>query len=159
WNQARIAADAGAGDVALWRLGGEDPGVWDALAHLGDAAPPIASVPPDGRVTNEGDGPFLSLALSPAAGRREVVVDDGRVVDERWLASPSPYLVRRAGIVAGQVALTFDDGPDPAYTPAILDILARERVPATFFVIGESAAAAPALIARISRDGHVIGNH
>ncbi|HEX6838070.1 MAG TPA: glycosyl hydrolase family 18 protein, partial [Polyangia bacterium] len=55
WNQARIAAGAGVGDVALWRLGGEDPGVWEALAHLGDAAPPIASVPPDGRVTNEGD--------------------------------------------------------------------------------------------------------
>lgn len=160
WNQARIAAAAGVGDVALWRLGGEDPGVWDALRHLGDAAPPpIESVPPDDRVTNEGDGPFLGLALSPAAGRRALVVAGGRVTDERWLASPSPYLVRRAGVAPGRVALTFDDGPDPTYTPAILDILARERVPATFFVLGAQAAAAPGLVARVRDAGHELGNH
>ncbi|HEX9100848.1 MAG TPA: glycosyltransferase, partial [Polyangia bacterium] len=159
WNDARIAAAAGVHDVALWRLGGEDPGVWDALAHLGDDAPSLASVPPDGRVTNEGDGPFLSLALSPSPGRRALRVDGGRIVDEAWLASPSPYLVRRAGIVPGAVALTFDDGPDPAFTPAILDVLAREKVPATFFVIGARAAAAPALVARMAAEGHEIGNH
>ena len=159
WNGARAAAAAGVHEVALWRLGGEDPGVWDALAHFGDDAPPIESVPADGRVTNEGDGPFLGLALSPAAGQRKIRVENGRVVDERWTASPSPYLVRRAGIVPGEVALTFDDGPDPEFTPQILDVLEREHVPATFFVIGARAAAAPALIARIAAAGHEIGNH
>ena len=143
WNDARAAVAAGVGDVALWRLGGEDPGVWGALAHLGDAVPPIESVPADGRVTNEGDGPFLSLALSPTPGQRAVRIADGRIVDERWAASPSPYLVRRAGVVPGEVALTFDDGPDATFTPQILDVLAREHVPATFFVIGARAAAAP----------------
>lgn len=159
WNGARAAAAVGVHDVALWRLGGEDPGVWDALAHLGDAAPPIAAVPPDERVTNLGDGPFLALALAPTAGERALTVESGRVVDERWTASPSPYLVRRAGIVPGKVALTFDDGPDPTFTPQILDVLAREHVPATFFVIGNRAAAEPSLIARIAAAGHEIGNH
>jgi peptidoglycan/xylan/chitin deacetylase (PgdA/CDA1 family) len=159
WNHARAAAAAGVHDVALWRLGGEDPGIWDALAHLGDAAPPIATVPADDRVTNEGDGPFLSLALSPSAGQRTLRVEDGRVVDERWSASPSPYLVRRAGSASGAVALTFDDGPDPRFTPQVLDVLAREQVPATFFVIGTRAAASPALLARIGAEGHEIGNH
>lgn len=159
WNGARAAAAAGAHDIALWRLGGEDPGIWAALAHLADPAPPIASVAADVRVTNEGDGPFLSLALSPSAGQRVVKMDQGLIVDERWTASPSPYLVRRGGIVPGAVALTFDDGPDPEFTPQILDILEREHVPATFFVIGARAATSGALIARMNASGHEIGNH
>jgi len=159
WNHARAAAAAGVHDVALWRLGGEDPGVWDALAHLADASPPLAIVAADARVTNEGDGPFLSLALAPTTGQRTLRVEGGRIVDEHWEVSPSPYLVRRAGIVPGAVALTFDDGPDPRFTPQVLDILAREHVPATFFVIGASAAATPALVARMSGEGHEIGNH
>jgi cellulose synthase/poly-beta-1,6-N-acetylglucosamine synthase-like glycosyltransferase/peptidoglycan/xylan/chitin deacetylase (PgdA/CDA1 family)/spore germination protein YaaH len=159
WNHARAAATAGVHDVALWRLGGEDPGVWDALAHLADALPPLGSVPADDRVTNEGDGPFLSLALAPTAGRRTIRIEGGRIVDESWAVSPSPYLVRRAGIVPGAVALTFDDGPDPQFTPRVLDVLAREHVPATFFVIGTSAAATPALLARMDAEGHEIGNH
>jgi peptidoglycan-N-acetylglucosamine deacetylase len=159
WNQARIAAAAGVRSVALWRLGGEDPGIWDALAHLADDAPPIALVAPDTRVTNEGDGPFLGLALSPQAGRRSLRLARGRIIDERWATAPTPYLVRRAGIVPGAVALTFDDGPDPRFTPQILDILAREHVPATFFVIGAHAAVSPALVRRIDAEGHELGNH
>jgi cellulose synthase/poly-beta-1,6-N-acetylglucosamine synthase-like glycosyltransferase/peptidoglycan/xylan/chitin deacetylase (PgdA/CDA1 family) len=133
--------------------------VWDALAHLADATPPLDVVPADDRVTNEGDGPFLSLALTPTAGRRSLRVEGDRIVDERWQSSPSPYLVRRAGIVPGAVALTFDDGPDPQFTPQILDLLAREHVPATFFVIGAHAAAAPGLLTRMNAEGHEIGNH
>lgn len=158
WNHARIAATAQVRAVALWRLGGEDPGVWDALAHL-ETPPAATPVPPDARVDNLGDGPFLALALRPEPGVRELRVDDGLVVDERWHTSPSHYVVRRAGIVPGRVALTFDDGPDPRFTPAILDVLAKEHVPASFFVIGNQAAAAPALVRRAFREGHEIGNH
>ncbi len=57
------------------------------------------------------------------------------------------------------VALTFDDGPDPTHTPRILDVLARERVTATFFLIGERAEAAPDIARRIAADGHDLGNH
>lgn len=57
------------------------------------------------------------------------------------------------------VALTFDDGPDPVHTPAVLDILAREGVHATFFLIGERAQAAPDLARRIADEGHDLGNH
>lgn len=58
-----------------------------------------------------------------------------------------------------KVALTFDDVPDPRFTPAILDVLAKYRICATFFVVGERAAKHPELVARIMREGHVIGNH
>jgi peptidoglycan-N-acetylglucosamine deacetylase len=57
------------------------------------------------------------------------------------------------------VALTFDDGPTPAYTDSILAVLRRERVRATFFVLGGDLAREPALGRRIVAEGHVLGNH
>ncbi|MFD3548073.1 polysaccharide deacetylase family protein [Streptomyces sp. NPDC058655] len=60
---------------------------------------------------------------------------------------------------AGAMALTFDDGPDPRYTPGILDCLARHGVRAVFFVCGEMAAENRDLLRRMVAEGHVIGNH
>ncbi|MCD1259688.1 polysaccharide deacetylase family protein [Paenibacillus athensensis] len=57
------------------------------------------------------------------------------------------------------VALTFDDGPDPAYTPQLLDLLKAYRVRATFFVLGSKALRHPELITRMHREGHLIGIH
>ena len=57
------------------------------------------------------------------------------------------------------VALTFDDGPNGPFTDAVLDILRREGVKATFFLIGKNARLYPEVAARIAREGHVIGNH
>lgn len=58
-----------------------------------------------------------------------------------------------------EVALTFDDGPHPQYTPKILAILRKYHVKATFFVVGEMAAKQPELIRAEAADGHVVGNH
>lgn len=57
------------------------------------------------------------------------------------------------------VALTFDDGPDPAFTEPILDILKKKQVKATFFVIGEAARTNSQLLRRMVKEGHEIGNH
>jgi peptidoglycan/xylan/chitin deacetylase (PgdA/CDA1 family) len=57
------------------------------------------------------------------------------------------------------VALTFDDGPDPRFTPAVLDLLRRHQARATFFLIGQNALAHPDLVARELDGGHEIGNH
>ena len=57
------------------------------------------------------------------------------------------------------LALTLDDGPDARTTPALLDLLAAHRAHATFFPMAERAAAQPALIARMLREGHTIGVH
>jgi peptidoglycan/xylan/chitin deacetylase (PgdA/CDA1 family)/spore germination protein YaaH/GT2 family glycosyltransferase len=59
----------------------------------------------------------------------------------------------------GLVALTFDDGPDPRFTSEILDILRREQVPATFFVIANQAQAHPGLLRKEVGAGHVVANH
>jgi len=58
-----------------------------------------------------------------------------------------------------RVALTFDDVPDLKYTPQVLDILAKYKVRATFFVVGTRAAAYPSVVRRMQREGHMIGNH
>ena len=58
-----------------------------------------------------------------------------------------------------RVALTFDDGPHPKYTPMILDILAEYGVPATFFAVGANVESYPEIVARIKREGHELGNH
>lgn len=58
-----------------------------------------------------------------------------------------------------RVALTFDDGPDARSTPALLDLLRAEKIAATFFCIGKNVAANGELTARISREGHLLGNH
>lgn len=59
----------------------------------------------------------------------------------------------------GMVALTFDDGPNPIYTPQILDILKKNNVHATFFVMGWAAKKYPELIKRMVREGHAVGHH
>ena len=68
-------------------------------------------------------------------------------------------MVARTGDRPGLIAITFDDGPDPQWTPAILDILKRENVPATFFIIGKNGQAYPDLLRQIVNQGHEIGNH
>ncbi|MDD7942364.1 polysaccharide deacetylase family protein [Actinomycetospora lutea] len=82
----------------------------------------------------------------------------------------APLVTALAPVLAGRVlfavptraprfAVTVDDGPDPATTPALLDVLARHGARATFFLLGERAAAHPDLVAAIGAGGHELGNH
>jgi peptidoglycan-N-acetylglucosamine deacetylase len=80
-----------------------------------------------------------------------------------WAAvAPSSELfgatIRRTGSDS-TIALTFDDGPNPAVTPGLLDLLDRHRVQATFFLIGEWVRAEPSLAGEIAARGHTAGNH
>lgn len=59
----------------------------------------------------------------------------------------------------GELALTFDDGPNPAWTPRLLEILAREDVHASFFLVGSKAETETSLVRQIAEAGHLIGNH
>ncbi|MBL7253502.1 polysaccharide deacetylase family protein [Paractinoplanes lichenicola] len=70
-----------------------------------------------------------------------------------------PRYVVPTGRGAKVVALTLDDGPHPAYTPQVLKLLRKHHVKATFFVIGQQAAAHPDLVRAIAADGHTIGTH
>lgn len=68
-------------------------------------------------------------------------------------------LFERGADVRREVALTFDDGPHPDFTPQVLEVLRRYDVKATFFCVGINAAAYPELVARAAEEGHQVGNH
>ena len=92
-------------------------------------------------------------AHGPSAGVPGVVHRGGPLVDAR---PESPDTVRPA---ARTVALTFDDGPDPVWTPQILDVLRKHRVKATFFLVGTQMREHPDLVRRILAEGHQVGLH
>jgi peptidoglycan/xylan/chitin deacetylase (PgdA/CDA1 family) len=75
-----------------------------------------------------------------------------------WVGANQSRLAATAGR-RGEVALTFDDGPDPDVTPQVLDLLDRHGVRATFFCIGERVRAHPEIAAEIARRGHRVENH
>jgi peptidoglycan/xylan/chitin deacetylase (PgdA/CDA1 family) len=84
----------------------------------------------------------------------------------RWLVKKALFgaisksqLFRRGNLVRGQIALTIDDGPDPIYTPRILDICRDYGVRATFFVVGGCAEQYPEIVRRMAEEGHEVGNH
>ncbi len=71
----------------------------------------------------------------------------------------SPAVLNYAGMKQGEIALTFDDGPNPNTTPRVLQILREHGVKATFFLVGHNAERYPDLVKQILLDGHSIGNH
>lgn len=71
----------------------------------------------------------------------------------------APHFVWRISTDKPFAGLSFDDGPDPRYTPQVLEILERHGARATFFLIGERAESHPELVRRIKAAGHEVGNH
>jgi peptidoglycan/xylan/chitin deacetylase (PgdA/CDA1 family) len=75
-------------------------------------------------------------------------------------ATPAPKVTYSSVHIAGPyVAMTFDDGPHATLTPKLLDLLARKKIKATFFVLGENAVQHPEILKRAVAEGHEIGNH
>ena len=81
------------------------------------------------------------------------------IVDEHMDVYPHPYTDEQYGYHPNELALTFDDGPDPKWTPKILDILKQKNVKGTFFLIGAEGADNIGLMQRIVREGNEIGSH
>lgn len=74
-------------------------------------------------------------------------------------SSGSRGAVRHGSRSEPWIYLTFDDGPDPRFTPRVLDVLASFGIPATFFVLGESCARYPRWVERLREAGHQVGTH
>ncbi len=114
-----------------------------------------------------GSGPLIRVLKRGVVDRQPYLLDPFTHKPIRPLyeheieaAGSFPYLLERYGQTGGKrIALTFDDGPDPAFTPQILDILAAEAAPSTFFALGENVVKFPDIAKRIAREGHVVANH
>lgn len=162
WNEMLALGRLGISDLALWRLGTEDPGFWsDLTAFRGGKAPDLAQLTSESGNDVEGSGEILKITETPVAGSRSIRFDDQHLIrDEHYEALPTPFVVRRSGAANPKLlALTFDDGPDPKWTPNVLGALEQAHVPGTFFVIGENALLRPDLLRRMVADGDEIGNH
>lgn len=96
---------------------------------------------------------IAAVALNHAALTLAGLWPRSRLLGPNWTQLPAAAAAR------GEIAITIDDGPDPAVTPQVLDLLDAAGARATFFCIGERAAAQPALVADILRRGHDVQNH
>jgi len=162
-NQMRAAQNLGINTFALWRLGSEDRSLWSVWDVPGESSAPdkLRTVPPGQDVDMEGKGEILHIDKQPSVGKRNITLDEttGIITDQSFVSMPNPYQVAEYGSRPKMVAITFDDGPDPQWTPKILDVLKEKKAPATFFLIGMQAQKYGDLTDRIYREGHEIGNH
>jgi cellulose synthase/poly-beta-1,6-N-acetylglucosamine synthase-like glycosyltransferase/spore germination protein YaaH/peptidoglycan/xylan/chitin deacetylase (PgdA/CDA1 family) len=162
-NHMRVAQNMGIQTFALWRLGSEDRSLWRVWDVPGDAGATdkLRDVPPGADVDMEGQGEILRIEDKPAHGTRDLTVDAGSkmITDEVFQNLPEPYRVGRYGYSPNKVALTFDDGPDPEWTPKILDVLKAKNATATFFLIGIQADKFSGIAKRIYQENNTIGNH
>jgi cellulose synthase/poly-beta-1,6-N-acetylglucosamine synthase-like glycosyltransferase/peptidoglycan/xylan/chitin deacetylase (PgdA/CDA1 family) len=114
-----------------------------------------------------GDGPLVRVISVKKLNGQNVATDPftGHVINklsEQDLVylDNDTYAIQRYGQTNNKrIALTFDDGPDPLYTPQLLDMLSRESVSASFFVTGNNVVKYPDIARRLVREGHVIANH
>ena len=152
----------------LWRLGGEDRSLWNIWDKPSNAASldALNDLPPGHDVDPQGSGDILRVTGLPQTGKRTLTIDtdepDPRkklIIDEQMDVYPHTYTVQYYGYHPNEVALSFDDGPDPKWTPMILDILEQKGVKGTFLMIGAQAQENIGLMQRVKNEGHEIGNH
>jgi cellulose synthase/poly-beta-1,6-N-acetylglucosamine synthase-like glycosyltransferase/peptidoglycan/xylan/chitin deacetylase (PgdA/CDA1 family)/spore germination protein YaaH len=167
-NEMRDARQLGLQTFALWRLGYEDSSLWNIWDKAGNPASleALGTVQSGHDVDTEGEGDIIRVTGLPKVGKRTVEVDtdepDPRkklIIDEHMDVYPNTYTIQQYGYHPNEVALSFDDGPDPKWTPRILDILKRKGVHGTFMMIGEEAQQHIALMQRAVQEGNEIGNH
>lgn len=165
-NELREVRKQKAGGFAIYRLGTEDGSVWDALAIPADFSMDAATkssleiLRGTDTITDVGEGEIVTVDESRANGLRRLVLDSDKYLTASYKRFPEfPTLYHQGAGGSHEVALTFDDGPDPEWTPEILDILKAAKVKACFFLVGVNAERYPNLVKRIVDEGHEIGNH
>ncbi len=170
FNAMRTAADFETSGVAVWYLGSEDRRLWEfynrdlskkALLKNAFTNTILTNTQTSDNVDYVGAGEILNIITEPHPGQIDIQVDEKNkfISEEEYKVLPSGYVINKTGEAPGKIVMTFDDGPDERYTPYILDILNKYKVPAIFFVTGINAEHNLPLINRIYREGHEIGNH
>jgi peptidoglycan-N-acetylglucosamine deacetylase len=175
FNAIRFATESEMAGVALWRLGSEDERIWnyynkslskDSLTHFDFSS--FAKIHTPDNVQYIGFGEVLDVLSTPGKGTILTETDstDMLISEENYDHLPSSFIAKKFGWNGTdttrnrkKLVLSFDDGPDPTWTPQILKILAEKHVPASFFIVGMNAEKSIPLVKRIYKEGHEIGNH
>lgn len=169
FNTMRFGTEYGLAGFGIWRLGSEDNRIWsyykkDVSRHGVKKInmKEFQHVKMTNGVDYIGEGEVLDVLNTPHPGivRTELDTTEMLISEENYIKIPSTYQVRKYGQAGPkQLVLTFDDGPDETYTPQILDILAKYKVPGAFFVVGLQAEKNLPILKRIYNEGHELGNH
>jgi cellulose synthase/poly-beta-1,6-N-acetylglucosamine synthase-like glycosyltransferase/spore germination protein YaaH/peptidoglycan/xylan/chitin deacetylase (PgdA/CDA1 family) len=170
FNLIRRADDWGIAGVAVWRMGAEDGRLWtfiskdlsiDSLKKTGINMSRLTRVGLNDRIDYSGEGEILDLVSTPKEGKINIHLDTTNflITGQQYVVLPTKYSIRRYGLQEKKIVLSFDDGPDPVYTPQILNILEKYKVPASFFVVGIMAEQNMGLVAKEYNLGFEIGNH
>lgn len=162
WNEWLYARGHNVLGSALWRLGTEDPLVWKFLNNSTTSSVDLSFVPALNSISYGTEGELFTIDSSPSGGNLDITYDDDGSIDYAgYKKLPSGYNLSRfgKGIAEKSLVLTFDDGPDPIWTPKILDVLKKYNIPGAFFVVGQQAEQYPELIKEMSKQGLVVGNH
>ncbi|MEI6555958.1 MAG: glycosyltransferase [Paludibacter sp.] len=171
FNIIRTAQDYHAAGVSLWYLGSEDDRLWKFYGQDLDATSlktkgfnyhKLEYIQSISAVNYEGKGEILEMTSIPDHGHVAIEYNqqDALITNETYDDYPSSYMIKRYGAdKPKELAFTFDDGPSNEYTPKILEILKKKKVPAAFFVTGQNIQNNIPLIRREYREGHEIGNH
>ncbi len=170
FNAMRAAADFETSGVCMWYLGSEDARIWQFynrdLSATALALKPFNSnilniVPSSNNVDYNGAGEVLNVMTEPQPGKFKVDYDkkENLISEESYIDLPTGYVINKTGEKPKEIVMTFDDGPDERYTPRILDILSKNKVPAVFFMTGVNAEENLPLVERVYKEGHEIGNH
>lgn len=177
FNVLRFSDDYTTAGTVLWRLGSEDKRMWkfyalnlssNALAKRPFNYNLLDTIPVAGNdVSYQGEGEVLNIVYTPHPGKIKLTVDttEQLIAEQKYEQIPSGFVIQKFAEDTSkpgpghELILTFDDGPDSRWTPQILDILQREKVPAAFFVVGIQAEKNIPLIRRIFKSGYEIGNH
>ena len=180
YNILRFSDEYGTAGTALWVMGKEDRRLWsfynrdlsnDALAKNPFDYNSLLNLPYDinqkPTAVGEEGGELLRVINTPQTGSVSLEIDTAEqlITEQKYIQLPSGYVYEKFGEDTTEVGpghkiiLTFDDGPSSEWTPRILDILEREKVPATFFIVGLNAENNIPIFQRIYKDGFEIGNH
>jgi cellulose synthase/poly-beta-1,6-N-acetylglucosamine synthase-like glycosyltransferase/spore germination protein YaaH/peptidoglycan/xylan/chitin deacetylase (PgdA/CDA1 family) len=176
FNILRFSDEFPTAGTVLWPLGSEDQRIWRfynrSLSNASLQKNPfnfdsLKTIPVvQNSVGFQGEGEVLDIIYSPQPGKINFEIDSSEqlISEQNYLQLPSGYVIKKFAedttIGKGhKLILTFDDGPSAEWTPKILDILEREKVPAAFFVIGINAEQNIPLLKREYNDGFEIGNH
>ena len=159
-NELREVRDQKAGGFALYRLGSEDTAIWDALSVPRDfkidnqTREQLEVLKSTDTITDVGEGEIVTVDEERSDGMRKIAVDAEGFLTANYTKFPQfPTLYHQGAGGEHQIALTFDDGPDPEWTPEILDILKAANVKAAFFLVGANAEHYPNLVGGLSMKG------
>ena len=176
FNILRFSDEFPLAGTVLWRLGSEDQRMWKYYGrNLSNAAleqhpfnyDSLKTIPIiQNNVGFQGEGEVLDIIYTPQPGKinLEINTSEQLIAEQVYTQLPSGYVIRKFAedTTVGKghkLILTFDDGPSSEWTPKIIDILEREKVPATFFLVGINAEQNIPLVQREYKAGFELGNH